>query len=152
MGDLPLDKLWTWWKELASEQVKLRKQFEPLRDRLNQVEDKLRRLEDLIRVEEVEPEGSRKIVDAWGQIKAGEGMTLVARKPPDVAFDILIQVAKPMHYRKLVQKIEEQGVRVGGRDPGSTLIAYLGRDKRFTKAKQAGRGYYQLKEWENKKG
>jgi len=151
MGDLPLDKLWQWWKELASEQVSLRKQFEPLRNRLSQVEDKVRRLEDLIRVEEGEPEGSRKISDAWAQMKAGEGVIAIERKPPDVAYDILIQAAKPLHYRELLQKIEEQGIHIGGRDPGSTLIAYLGRDKRFAKVKVDNkRGYWQLSEWEKK--
>jgi len=151
MTDLPLDKLWMWWKELASEQVRLRKQFEPLRDRLNRVEDKLRRLEDLIRVEEGEPDGSHKIADAWARMKAGEGMISVERKPPDLAYDILIQMAKPMHYRELLQKIQEQGVSIGGQDPGNTLLAYLGRDKRFVRAKVDNkRGYYQLKEWERK--
>lgn len=147
MGDLPLDKLWTWWKELASEAVKLRRQFEPLRNRLNQVEEKVRRLEDLIRVEEGEPEGSRKISEAWAQMKEGGELIPAERKPPDVAYDILLQEAKPMHYRELVERIREQGIAVGGRDPGSTLIAYLGRDKRFAKAKEVGRGYYKLKEW-----
>lgn len=147
MGDLPLDKLWQWWQKLATEEVTLLRQFEPLRNRLNQLQDKVRRLEELIRVEEGEPEASRKIGEARAQMRKGGEIIPAERKPPDVAYDILIQAAKPMHYRELLQKIEEQGTRVGGRDPGSTLIAYLGRDKRFAKAKQAGRGYYQLKEW-----
>jgi hypothetical protein len=90
--------------------------------------------------------------EAWRQIEEGGEGAPIERRPPDVAYDVLIQEAKPIHYRELLKRIEEQGVSIGGRDPGSTLIAYLGRDKRFAKAKQSGRGYYQLKEWENKKG
>jgi hypothetical protein len=152
MGDLPLDKLWLWWKQLASEKVKLRKQYEPLSKRLSEVDNKLYRLESLIRAEEGEEQGARKIKEAWSQMEGGSEIIAIDRKPPDVAYDILIQVAKPLHYRELLQKIGEQGIRVGGQDPGSTLIAYLGRDKRFVKTKQDGkRGYYQLKEWESKK-
>jgi len=151
MADLPLDKLWQWWTELAHREAKLYKQWRPLAEEHNRLHDKRQQLERLIQLEEGEPEASRKIADGWRQIQEGAEITPIERKPPDVAYDILIQEAKPMHYRELLRRMQEQGVSVGGRDPGSTLIAYLGRDKRFIKAPQLGRGYYQLKEWDQKK-
>jgi len=147
MGDLPLDKLWQWWTELSQRAVKLHRQWKPLADEYERLERKRAQLEQLIRLEEGEPEGSRKVAEAWARIQEGGDIIPVERKPPDIAYDILLQETKPMHYRKLVERIKEQGIAVGGRDPGSTLIAYLGRDKRFAKAKEVGRGYYKLKEW-----
>ena len=151
MGDLPVEKLWEWWTALARQEVRLREQYEPLLNEHNRLHEKRLQLERLIHLEEGEPEGSRKIAQAWAQMQEGAKITPAERKPPDVAYDILIQEAKPMHYSQLLERIRGQGILVGGRDPGSTLIAYLGRDKRFAKAKQAGRGYYQLKEWDKNK-
>ena len=62
---------------------------------------------------------------------------------------VLIQQAKPLHYREILEEIIKRGVSVGGREPGNTMVAYLGRDKRFTKAPEKGRGFWKLKEWEN---
>jgi hypothetical protein len=151
MGDLPLDKLWEWWTELTHRQVKLDRQWKPLADESGRLNQKRAQLENLIRMEEGEPEASQKLAQAWSQIQGGAELTVVERKPPDIAYEILIQEAKPLHYRQLLERIRERGVLIGGRDPGCTLIAYLGRDKRFIKAPQLGRGYYQLKEWDQKK-
>ena len=52
-----------------------------------------------------------------------------------------------MHYRDILEGTINEGLSIGGRDPGSTLIAYLGRDKRFAKAREVGRGFWKLKEW-----
>lgn len=77
-------------------------------------------------------------------------MPSIERKPPDVAYDVLSREGKPMHYRMILDEIRTEGsVVIGGRDPGTTLVAYLGRDKRFTKAREVGRGYWGLKEWKS---
>ena len=73
---------------------------------------------------------------------------MIERKPPDVACDVLSRKRVPMHYREILEDVTKEGIVIGGRDPGTTLIAYLGRDKRFTKAREAGRGFWGLKEWE----
>ena len=52
-----------------------------------------------------------------------------------------------MHYREILEEVTKEGTVIGGHDPGTTLIAYLGRDKRFAKAREVGRGYWGLKEW-----
>jgi hypothetical protein len=49
-----------------------------------------------------------------------------------------------MHYREILEGVNKEGVVIGGHDPGTTLIAYLGRDKRFAKAREAGRGYWRM--------
>jgi hypothetical protein len=151
MEDLPLDKLWEWWHELAKREVKLREHYEPLMNESNRIHEKRMQLERLIHLEGEEPEISRKIADAWNETQKGAQIVSAERKPPDVAYDILLQEGKPTHYSVLLERMRRQGVLVGGRDPGSTLIAYLSRDKRFTKAKQSGRGYYQLQQWDVKK-
>ena len=75
-------------------------------------------------------------------------MPSAERKPPDMAHDVLSRKGVPMHYREILEAVNKEGIVVGGHDPGTTLIAYLGRDKRFSKAREAGRGYWQLKAWE----
>jgi len=37
-----------------------------------------------------------------------------------------------MYYKELLEEVNKEGVVIGGHDPGTTLIAYLGRDKWFT--------------------
>jgi hypothetical protein len=101
----------------------------------------------LIVIEEGAQEGNRKIAEAWSRLKEGTASPAIERHPRDAAWDVLIQAAKPMHYRELVAEIIARGVSIGGRDPGNTLIAYLGRDKRFVKAPEIKRGFWKLKEW-----
>ena len=82
-------------------------------------------------------------------MKKGETGLLIERHPTDLAWEILLQQAKPLHYREILEEVVKRGISVGGREPGNTMIAYLGRDKRFTKAPEKGRGFWKLKEWEN---
>lgn len=74
-------------------------------------------------------------------------MPYIERKPPDVACDVLSRKSVSMYYKELLEEVNKEGVVIGGHDPGTTLIAYLGRDKRFVKATEVGRGYWGLKEW-----
>jgi len=59
-------------------------------------------------------------------------MPYIERKPPDVACDVLSRKGVPMYYKELLEEVNKEGVVIGGHDPGTTLIAYLGRDKWFT--------------------
>ena len=94
------------------------------------------------------PAISQEISTEWEALRTGAQMPSLERKPPDVACDVLSRKGVPMHYRDILQGVKEEGVIIGGRDPGTTLVAYLGRDKRFSKAREVGRGYWGLKEWE----
>lgn len=56
----------------------------------------------------------------------------------DVAHDILRREGE-LYYELLLQRLEESGSRVPGRNPGANLIAHMGRDPRF---KRTRRGTY----------
>ena len=51
---------------------------------------------------------------------------------------------RPVHYRDLVQEVEDRGIYVSGRDPGLNMIAHIHKDERFHRPK---RGLYGLTEW-----
>ena len=147
MAEIRLDKLWEWWRELAKRELELERQFKPLVDEHAAVHGKRMALENLMSQGQV-PTISREISTEWEALRKGEQMPSTERKPPDVANDVLSRKGAPMHYREILEEMNKEGVVIGGHDPGTTLIAYLGRDKRFAKAREVGRGYWGLKEWQ----
>ena len=147
MAEIRLDKLWEWWRELAKRELELERQFKPLIDEHAAVHGKRMALENLMAQGQV-PTIGREISAEWEALRMGKQMPSTEQKPPDVANDVLSRKGVPMHYREILEEINKEGVVIGGHDPGTTLIAYLGRDKRFTKAREVGRGYWGLKEWQ----
>jgi hypothetical protein len=146
MAEIPIDELWQWWNELAMRELELESQYKPLIDEHALVHSKRMALENLMTQGNVEAI-NKEIASKWEILRKGEQLPSIEQKPPDVAFDILSRIGVPMHYRKILEEINKQGVVIGGSDPGTTLIAYLGRDKRFSKAREKGRGYWKLKAW-----
>jgi len=151
MAEIPFDKLWQWWRELVKRELELERRFKPLIDEHAAVHSKRMALENLM-AQGQPSETSRQIADEWEKLRKGEQMPSIERKPPDVAYDVLSRKGIPMHYRALLEEVNREGIVVGGHDPGTTLIAYLGRDKRFMKARERGRGYWKLKGWEERVG
>lgn len=148
MADIPLDDLWQWWRQLAKRQLELERQYKPLLDEHAVVHGKRMALENLMAQGRLEI--NQQIASQWEELRKEEQMPSAERKPPDVAYDVLSRNGVPMHYRAILEGVNKEGVVIGGHDPGTTLIAYLGRDKRFVKARERGRGYWQLKRWEEK--
>jgi len=148
MEDIPLDRLWQWWQELAQRELELERKYTPLVQEHGAIHSKRMALENLMaqgQAERINPQ----ITSEWEKLRKGEQLPSTQRKPADAANDVLSRNGKPMHYRAILDGIvREGGIVIGGRDPGTTLVAYLGRDKRFSKAREAGRGYWGLKEWE----
>ncbi len=149
MAEIELDKLWQWWWELAKRELELERQFKPLIDEHAAVHGKRMALENLMAQGRL-PATNQEIASKWEALRKGEQMPFAERKAPDVAFDVLSRKGVPMHYRAILEEINKEGVVIGGHDPGTTLIAYLGRDKRFLKAREQGRGYWKLKGKEEK--
>ena len=147
MAEIPLDKLWQWWRELAKRELELETQYKPLIDEHAAVHGKRMALENLMAQGRL-PAISQEISAEWEALRTGAQMPSTERKPPDVACDVLSRKGVPMHYREILEEVNKEGVVIGGHDPGTTLIAYLGRDKRFAKAREVGRGYWRLKERE----
>jgi hypothetical protein len=143
---VPLDKLWDWWQELAKQELDLERQYQPLIAKHEEVHRRRQALENLMaacgKLEEI----NRQISSKWEELRKSEQLPTIKRKLVDVAYDILARSGRPVHYRDLLTELIKVEVAVGGRDPGTTLIAYLGRDKRFTKAREAGRGFWKLSE------
>lgn len=146
MAEISLDKLWTWWRELAQRELALEAQYKPLVDEHLALHAKRMALENLI-AQGQPPTISQELSSEWEALRKGAQMPSADRKPPDVACDVLSRKGGPMHYREILEEINKEGVVIGGHDPGTTLIAYLGRDKRFVKATEVGRGYWGLREW-----
>jgi hypothetical protein len=147
MAEISLAELWKWWKELAQRELELEAQYQPLLDEHAAVHGKRMALENLMaqgRASTI----TQEISAEWQALRTREQMPSAEQKPPDMAYDVLSRKGAPLHYKEILTQIGKQGVVIGGRNPGTTLIAYLGRDKRFSKAREAGRGYWQLKEWE----
>ena len=51
---------------------------------------------------------------------------------------------RSMHYREIVQKLQQRNIYVAGRDPGLNMIAHIHKDTRFRRPK---RGHYALSKW-----
>jgi len=147
MAEIPIDKLWQWWRDLAKRELELERQYRPLLDEHAVVHGKRMALENLIAQGQL-PTIGQEIASKWEALRKEEQMPSGERKPRDVAYDVLSRKGIPMHYRELLEEVNKGGVVIGGQDPGTTLIAYLGRDKRFAKARDVGRGYWGLKEWQ----
>jgi len=71
-------------------------------------------------------------------------------KPADAAYLVLQSIGRPTHYKEIVSAMRERGFSVPGDDPNNNLLAHMSNDKeRFAKAKEAGRGFWKLAEWDN---
>ena len=149
MAEVPIDELWQWWRELAKRELELERQYKPLIDEHATVHGKRMALENLMAQGRVDTM-NQEIASTWETLRKGEQMSSTERKPPDVAYDVLSRKGAPMHYREILEEVNKLGVLIGGNDPGTTLIAYIGRDKRFLKAREKGRGYWRLKGREEK--
>ncbi len=146
MADITIDELWQWWRDLAKRELQLEREYEPLLREHAVVHGKRMALENLISQGQL-PAIGQEIASKWEALRKEEQMPSTERKPPDVAYDVLSRKGVPMHYREILKEVRKGGVVIGGHDPGTTLIAYVGRDKRFSKATEVGRGYWGLAEW-----
>lgn len=63
----------------------------------------------------------------------------------DAAYELLIDLHKPMHYREITLKLQEKGFSILGKDPAAILLSRMNRDKRFKRTEK--RGVYALSTW-----
>lgn len=61
----------------------------------------------------------------------------------DAAYEVLAEHDRPMHLSELFEKLNESGVRIGGRDKKNSLFATIRGDQRFV---NLGRNTWDLKE------
>lgn len=58
----------------------------------------------------------------------------------EVAYDVLLEQGKALHYRDLAADLVAKGVFIPGQRPEANLLAHIGRDRRF---KRVSRGVYE---------
>jgi len=63
------------------------------------------------------------------------------------AIEILTKHGSPMHYTEIMNIIESDGTKIGGKDPKSTMTAHL---YNTNEIRGIGGGVYALKKWEEK--
>jgi hypothetical protein len=129
---MPIDlkQIWDYRRELLERASELDEIITPAAKDLQEIRKKLAALDDLLRLE-------------------GERIDDVSVR--QIAYDTLVAIGKPTHYRELLGELGKRGYEVPGKDPATNLLAHLLNDPRFTKAPEIGRGYYKLKEWDKKK-
>lgn len=66
-------------------------------------------------------------------------------KITDAAYDFLSEVQKPLHYKEIFNKLQEQGLYIPGKNPAATLLSRMSRDNRFKRTIK--RGTYALSTW-----
>ncbi len=93
------------------------------------LQDGLRHVEALLRLEgwkEVIADGGKK-----GEVSSNNQDSYI-----DIAYQILEDLGKPMHYIELFTKLKEKGVYVPGKNASATFLAKIGRDTRFKRIKK----------------
>lgn len=139
-----------WWLQLTRRYYELQKQIEPLREERSKVEDLRGRLVRVL-------EGVGVKTDEIQQLENSIREELDARrqaepvKVSDMAYEVLLSFGKPTHYKVILDGIKERGGQVAGSDPGTNLIAHMLKDKRFRKATEVGKGFYELREREEQR-
>jgi len=136
-----------WWLQLTRRYYELQKQIEPLRDERNRLEDVRGRLARVLEAVGVKAEELQQLEGRIREELAAQPQMQAARVS-DMAYEVLASLAKPVHYKEILDGIKERGGEVPGIDPGTNLIAHMLKDKRFSKAPEVGKGYYKLKEWD----
>lgn len=63
----------------------------------------------------------------------------------DVAYDLLSEIHKPLHYKEIFSKLHERGLYIPGKNPSATLLSRMSRDSRFKRTIK--RGTYALSSW-----
>lgn len=63
----------------------------------------------------------------------------------DATFNLLEDIHKPMHYKKIALGLQEQGIYIPGKNPAATLLSRIARDSRFKRTMK--RGTYALSTW-----
>jgi len=123
-------------EEVLAEIRRLRAEMSELGAKAASKENQLKNIEDLLALE---GEG----LDPTGGDVQETGPS--GSKFIDLAYRLLGDAGKPMHYRELADLLVREGAYVPGQDPAANLLAHMSRDERFGRARS--RGVYGLAEW-----
>ena len=128
-------------KDLAKEIADLDSQIENLKRGINYYVRTHSEAETQLPMEShVSVEASRGDSDFW-DVRHAEGS--FSKQISDAILHILLE-ERPMHRKKILEKVEAKGVLLGGTDRIRTLSSYLSNDRRFVTDGQEGRGIWTL--------
>ncbi len=136
MGSEEINSIRSALQSLRTEEQKLRGQIEPLMAQWRHKQEQIAALEHALELLEAEPQISNLEVALQPDGRIG--------KPTDLAYKVLAEGGKPLHYRELLGLMEVAGFVMPGSNPGANLLAHVGRDKRIVRV---GPGTYGLAEW-----
>ena len=129
--------------EIAEIQMEMGQKIAAARVRRGPIVEALSHLDALLRIEGwIRPE------DDILQIPHSSSRS--GKEPIDAAHDILDSEGKPIHYRELTKRLEDQGTYLSGKDPAATLLSRMSRDRRFRRGTE--RGTYGLASWRMRRG
>ena len=129
--------------EISEIQTELSQKIDGARNRRQPIEEALTHLDALLRIEGWTESDGKEV--GHKTMLNGNGKTAV-----EAAHDLLSTLRAPLHYRKLAQRLSENGVYLGGKDPAATLLSKMSRDNRFKRSPD--RGVYGLASWPMRKG
>ena len=97
-------------------------------------EEALQHLEALLRIEGAKLDNSQDATEGnmAATVLTGTAFAL------DAAFRLLEHVHRPMHYRAIASKLQEQHIFIPGKDPAATLLSGFIRDARFKRTRKRG--------------
>ena len=123
-------------EEVLADIRRLRAEMSELGAQVASKENQLKNIEDLLNLE-------GEVLETTG----GDGQEAgpSGSKFIDLAYRLLSDAGKPMHYRELAELLARDGAYVPGQDPAANLLAHMSRDERFGRTRS--RGVYGLAEW-----
>ncbi len=104
-------------------------------------EEALHHVEALLQIEGYESEDGQDLVKGQPPTAVRTGTAFAL----DAAYRLLERLHRPMQYRDIASKLQEQRVYIPGNDPAATLLSGITRDARFKRT--AKRGVYALTTW-----
>jgi len=116
--------------QVDSELQRILADLEPLLQERRRLEQRAKALETVISTYQANRGGSPSAIGA-----PAEGRHFL-----DVAAEVL-QNEGPLYYENLLNRLQQSGVGVPGRNPGANLIAHMSRDSRFVRT---SRGTYSV--------
>src|SRR3972149_8853425 len=132
------------WKELLLREIKeLQARLAPVEREVRVKQEKLAAIERLLDLE------AHPFETIPAHTSTSHTVGVNTKKVADVAYEVLREGGRPMHYKDLHKAILQAGFEIRGKDPATNLIAHISGDPRFERVE---RGTYALKEWKTKKG
>ncbi len=123
---------------ISQTQAEYTANLEKLQNKKRTLEEALQHVTALLRFEGCVPETHHS--DNLREANGAEPVSLT-----DAAYELLVGLHEPLHYKEITLKLQEKDIHVPGKDAAATLLSRISRDGRFKRTKR--RGVYALSNW-----